>query len=276
MKRYNKLFSLIIISIWILSCSSGGGDDPTVTPSSPSTIPVTAGRATLTVTPAYSTLQNDGIDQVTLVAVLKDANGVGIKNQEITFTADRHDVIVVPPGATTTTTYPGYGVSPYKGTSITDANGKTSVTVRAESAGIRPGSCGILVEAPTGFNLKKLVTVNIVGAGVGGLYLSASPATITVGDTSGGSTEITVTVMSMNGVPMENIPVTLTIDGDRKTGITGQDGKFILTIYTPAACPNGPGESGCGASAGTKVRTITITARAGGVSKTIEVQVVHS
>ncbi|WGO96456.1 Ig-like domain-containing protein (plasmid) [Pseudomonas viciae] len=209
------------------------------------TVAFTANSATakvidLTATP--TSIVADGTTTSNLVATVEDANGNPVANAPVTWTTSTGTLSAA--------------------SSTTDANGKTSVTLKGTAA----GSATVKAQASAGASTAN-VTLTSDGSTAKVIDLTATPTSIVADGTT--TSNLVATVEDANGNPVANAPVTWTTSTgtlSAASSTTDANGKTSVTLKGTAA---GSATVKAQASAGASTANVTLTSD-GSTAKVID------
>lgn len=239
-----RKFSTVVM-FWaaaLLAGCGGGSSDDAFRPGTPAGAAPTATAATVTVTSNKVSILSDGSESATITAFVRDSGNALINGATVTFGASSGGIS--PPTATT-------GVDGTATATLVTAGDRTlrNITVTATSGGI-----------------SGTVVVPVVAAqppvAVGSVTLSTSTPTIP----SDGSNPATITavVQDTSNRFLANVPVVFT---------TSSGGLAIAQSSTNAS---GAATATLSTASDPTNRPITVTAVAGGITRTVVVNVVGS
>ncbi|MEJ0037208.1 MAG: Ig-like domain-containing protein [Gammaproteobacteria bacterium] len=227
----------------MVACGGGGDDSKFETPPSGGGGTTTGAPAAVTVTTSAATLPSDGTANATITAYVRDANNALLKDVAVTFGASSG------------------GMAPASAT--TDASGAATTTVSlAGDASLRT----IAVTASVGA-LQAATSVQVIAPGGGGggttgtaTSLSVTTDTATIPTT--GSASIKAYVRDASNALISGVPVTFsaTSGGVAPASVTSDANGVAATSLNTAGDP--------------ALRTITVTARTGNLTASVNVAVV--
>ena len=239
-----KISSLLLI--WaaglLAACGGGGGSDTDAFRQGTPGGTVTPAVASVTVTSNKVSILSDGSESATVTAYVRDASNRLLESVPVTFASSSG------------------GVSPPTATTAADGTAAATLVTAGDST-LRT----ITVTATAG-GVSGTVAVPVVAAQppvtVGSLTLATSTPTIP-SDGSNPAT-ITATVQNSSGVFLSGVPVVFT---------TSSGG---LTITQSTSNASGVATATLGTAGDQTNRTITVTAVAGGITRTVAVNVIGS
>lgn len=237
-----KISSLLLIwAAGLLTACGGGSDNDVFRPGTPGGA-VPPNVATVTVTTSKASILSDGSESAVIVAYVRDSSNRLLTGVPVTFASSSGGIS--PPNATTG-----------------DEGTATATLVTAGDSSLRT----ITVTANAG-SVSGTTTVQVVAAqppvAVGSLTLTTSTPTLP----SDGSNPATITavVQDTNNRFLAGVPVVFT---------TSSGG---LAINESATTANGIATATLSTAGNKSNRTITVTAAAGGLTRTVDVNVIGS
>src|SRR5471030_840018 len=244
MKKFTSWLALCFCASLLAACGGGGGSPGTITngatPSKAASIVLTSSAATIASSGAAGT-------EVTLTAIVKDANNATLANETVSFKTSSGNIAAA--SATTDAT----------GTVTAKLNVQGDSSLRA-----------ITITASDGSVTSNTVTVNVVSA-TQTISLTTDSGTLPSSGAAGTEVTVTAVVRDASNSVLPNVPVTLSSDSgsltntSRTTDATGKvteklstgGDPSLRTIKLTASVPGAPAATAIVTVVGT---TLTINA----------------
>ncbi|NOX08866.1 MAG: hypothetical protein GXP22_05145 [Gammaproteobacteria bacterium] len=204
---------------------------------------------TLNVQLSAAQLSADGSDEVKLTAFLTDINGIAIEGAVVSFSPDTGSIVIDQP--------------------ISDSNGNAIATL---TPGGNATPRTITVTVDVGTLVPVQITVDVVDVVVpltiDSILLQTSSAQLNANGS--GTVTLTATAVDANNIAIEGVVVSFAADD------TTNDNVIFVAVTQGTTDENGIATATLGVAANASTpRTITVTASASGVNKTVDVAVVN-
>jgi len=213
--KFLKTFAVIASVCTLVACGGGGGSAGTnaFVPAPSSGASAAAAAADLVIQLSKATIDNTGVDSVTVTATALNANRVAVPGAPMTFTADSQALFAANAG-------------------VTDSTGSLQGTLRI---GASRANRVITITVQSG-SITKTATVQVIGAA---LSATLAPALVA----PGASGTVSYRLVDKVNTAMANETITIAAPGltpSSITAVTGPNGDYDFHYTVPGTLPGGP------------------------------------